>query len=52
MADGVWKGGFPNVSGCSRQLSLKKISDPGTPSMRKVDNGGNREEKKHWKIML
>ena len=48
MADGVWKGVYPSVLGRSRQLSLNKFFDPSTPSMRKVDDG---EEKKEKKIM-
>ena len=42
MADGVWKGVYPLVLGRSRQLSLNKFSDPSTPSMRKLDNGGKK----------
>ena len=36
MADGVWKGVYPQVLGCSRQLSLNKFFDPSTPSMRNL----------------
>ena len=43
MADGVWKGIYPQVFGHSGQLLQNKFFDPSTPSMRKVDNG---EEKK------
>ena len=46
MTKGVWKGVQPQVFGRSRQLSLNKFWDPSTPSMRKVDNGGNEKKKK------
>ena len=46
MADGVWKGVYPQVLGRSRQLSLNKFFDPSTPSMRKVDDGEKKEKKK------
>ena len=46
MADGVWKGVYPQVLGRSRQLSLNKFLDPSTPSMRKVDDGEKKEKKK------
>ena len=49
MADGVWKGVYPQVLGRSRQLSLNKFFDPSTPSMRKVDDGEKRKEKKKEK---
>ena len=39
MADGVWKGVY------TRQVYLNKFFDPSTPSMRKVDNGGKKENK-------
>ena len=42
MADGVWKGIYPQVFGCSKQLLLNKFIDPSTPSMRK---GRDRGEK-------
>ena len=42
MADGVWKGVYPLVVGRSKQLLLNKFFDPSTPSMRKVDNGGEK----------
>ena len=45
MANGVWKGVFPWVFGCTKQLSLNKFFDPSTPSMRKVDDGEKRKEK-------
>ena len=41
MADGVWIGVYLLVSGCSRQLKLNRFFDQSTPSMRKVDDGGN-----------
>ena len=44
MADGVWKGVYPQVLGRSRQLSLNKFFDASTPSMRKVDDGGGKQE--------
>ena len=34
------------VLGRSRQLSLNKFFDPSTPSMRKVDDGEEKKEKK------
>ena len=46
MADSVWKGVFPLVLGCSRQLSLDKFFDPRTPSMRK---GHDREKMENGK---
>ena len=46
MAEGVWKGVYPQVFGRSKQLSLNKFFDPSTPSMRKGRNG---EEKKNGK---
>ena len=49
MADGVWKGVYPQVLGRSRQLSLNKFFDPSTPSMRKVDDGEEKKEKKKEK---
>ena len=45
MADLVWKGFQPKVIGRSRQLSLNKVFDQSTPSMRKGRNG---EWKKKW----
>ena len=45
MADGVWKGVYPQVFGHSKQLSLNKFFDPSTPSMRKVDDGEKRKKK-------
>ena len=49
MADGVWKGVYPQVLGRSRQLSLNKFFDPSTPSMRKVDDGEEKNEKRKKK---
>ena len=49
MADGVWKVFYPKVFGHSRQLSLNKIFDPSTPSMRKVDDGEEKRKKKKEK---
>ena len=45
MADGVWKGVYPEVFGLSKQLSLNKFFDPSTPSMRKGRDGGSGEKK-------
>ena len=42
MADGV----YPKVFGHSKQLSLNKFFDPSTLSMRKVDDGEKKKEKK------
>ena len=42
MAEGVWKGVYPEVFGHSKQLSLNKFCDPSTPSMSK---GRDREKK-------
>ena len=42
MADGVWKGVYPMVFGHSKQLSLNKVFDLSTPSMRKGRNGGGK----------
>ena len=50
MANWVWEGVYPQVFGCSRQLSLNKYFDPSILSMRKVDNG-KRKEKRKEKIM-
>ena len=44
MADGVQKGVYPKVFGCCKQLSQNKIFDPSTPSMRKVNDGEEKEE--------
>ena len=46
MADGVWKGGYLEDLGRSRQLSLNKFLDPSTPSMRKVDDGEKKKKRK------
>ena len=43
MADGVSKGVYPRFLGS--QLSLNKFFDPSTPSMRKANSGGNKQEK-------
>ena len=39
MADGVWKGVYPQVLGRFRQLSLNKFFDPSAPSMKKGRDG-------------
>ena len=49
MAIGVWKGVYPLVFGRSKQLSLNKVSDPSTPSMRKVDD---KVESRHPAIVI
>ena len=49
MGDGVWKGVYTQVFGRSRQLSLNKLFDPSTPSMRK---GCDREKWKKKKITV
>ena len=49
MADGVWKGVQPQVIGHFEPLSLNKFFDPSTPSMRKVDDGEEKNEKKEKK---
>ena len=46
MADGVWKGVYPQIFGRSKQLSPNKFFDPSTPSMRKVDDGEKKKRKK------
>ena len=42
MANGVWKGDYPQVS---KQLSLDKFFDPSTPPMRKGRDGEKWGEK-------
>ena len=50
MAEGVWKGAYPQVFGRSKQLLLNKFFDPSTPSMRKGRDGGKKTgEKKNGK---
>ena len=44
MADGVWKGVYPQVLGRSRQLSLNKFFDASTPSMRKGCDGEKKKK--------
>ena len=46
MAEGVWKGVYPNVFGHSKHLSQNKFFDPSTPSMRKGYDGGKTEKKR------
>ena len=46
MADRVWKEVQSQVIGPSDQLSLNKFFDPSTPSMRKVDDGGEKRKKR------
>ena len=50
MADGVWKGAYPQVLERSRQLSLNKFLDSTIPSMKtsKIQNGGQGAPK--WPI--
>ena len=45
MAEGVWKGVYPQVFGCSKQLSPNKFFDLSTPSMRKGRDRGKKREK-------
>ena len=46
MADGVWKGVYPQIFGRSKQISQNKFFDPSTPSMRKgCDEEKNNEKK-------
>ena len=53
MADGVWKGVYPQVFGRSRQLLLNKFFDLSTPYMRKEDNGEKKsKEKKKRKLFI
>ena len=47
MADGVWKGVQPYVIGHFKQLLLNKFFDTSTPSMRKVDDGKEKEKKEN-----
>ena len=49
MADGAWKGVYPQVFGHSKQLSLNKFFDQSTPSMRKVDDGEEKKKEKKRK---
>ena len=50
MADGVWKGVYPQVFGHSKQLSLNRFFDPSPPSMRKGRDGGKTGEKNGGKM--
>ena len=45
MANGVWKGVYPEVFGRSKQLSLNKFFDPSTPSMGKGNSEGKERRK-------
>ena len=45
MTDGVWKGVYLLVFGCSRQLSLNTFFDPSTPSIRKGRDGEEKRGK-------
>ena len=45
MADGVWKGVYPQVFGRSKQLSLNKFFYLSSPSMRKGSKGGRKTTK-------
>ena len=47
MADGVWKGVYPQVFGRSKQLSLNKFFDLSTPFMRKGRDGEKMEKMKN-----
>ena len=46
MAEGVWKGVYPEVFGRSKQLSLNKFFDPSTPSMRQGNSGEENRERR------
>ena len=46
MADGVWKGVQPQVIGHFEPFFLNKSFDQSTPSMRKVDDGEEKKEKR------
>ena len=46
IADRVWKWVKPLVIGPPDQLLLHQFFDPSTPSMRKVDDGEKKENKK------
>ena len=43
MADGVWKGVYPEIFGRFKQLSQNKFFDLSTPSMRKGRDGGEKK---------
>ena len=45
MADGD----YPQIFGCSKQLSQNKFFDPSTPSMRKVEDGEKKKKKRKEK---
>ena len=51
MANGVRKGVYHEEFGRSKQLSLNKVFDPSTLSMRKGHHGKKNEKKwgKKWK---
>ena len=49
MAEGVWKGVYPFVFGHSCLLSLNKLFDLSTPSMRKGCDGGKKTGEKKEK---
>ena len=44
MADGVWKGVYPEVFERSHHLLLIKFFEPPTPFMRKVNNGKKKNK--------
>ena len=48
MAEGVWKGVYPQVFGYSKQLSLNKFFDPSIPSMRKGRDGEKKKGGGKW----
>ena len=45
MAGGVWKGVYPWVFGCSKQLLQNKFFDPSTPFVRKGCDGEKKMER-------
>merc|ERR1712115_453897 len=45
MAEGVWKGVYPQVLGRSKQLWLNKFFDPSTSSMRKDRDGRMHQDR-------
>ena len=50
MADGVWKGVYPQVFGHSKQPSQNKLFDLSTPFMSKVDDGEEKRKEKKKQV--
>ena len=50
MSDGIWKGVYPLVFGCSHQLVLKQFFDLSTPNMTKGCDREEEEKKRKVKI--